>query len=111
MRMKQTCHTIYGLRVDPGEKSFVELDEEIGQVRNDGTVGYFQAGAYEDSMTFLALTWREVEAGDYVMHPGDRAHAPREDRDVWNSQLRQAAGRLDLRIIDGPGWFTIPDEY
>jgi hypothetical protein len=109
--MKQTCYTLYGLRVDPGEKSFVDLDEEIGQVANDGNVGYFQAGAHDEDMTFLALTWREVELGEYVMHPGDRAHASAADRDQWNEALRAAAQRLGLRVIDGPGWFTVPDEY
>jgi hypothetical protein len=108
---KQTCYTIYGLLVDPGEKTFVDLDEEIGQVRNDGRVGYFRAGAYDNDMTFLALRWREVKLGDYVMHPGDRPHASEEDRRVWNDRLRRAAERLGLRVLDGPGWFTIPDEY
>lgn len=109
--MKRTCYTIYGLRVDPGEKSFVELDEEIGQVTNNGQVGYFQAGAYDNNMTFLALAWKEVEPGEYVMHPGDRAHATEEDRAERNGKLRDAAEKLKLRVIDGPGWFTIPDEY
>lgn len=108
---KITCYDIYGLRVDPGDKTFVELDEEIGQVANDGTVGYFQAGAYDRNMTFLALTWREVKPGDYAMHPGDRPHASAADRAKWNSALRASAEKLGLRVLDGPGWFTIPAEY
>lgn len=108
---KVTCYTIYGLLVDPGERSFVELDEEIGQVANDGRVGYFQAGEYDNDMTFLALTCREVEPGEYIMHPGDRPHTPESDRNRWNAALRAAAQKHNLRIIDGPGWFTIPDEY
>lgn len=109
--MKQTCYTIYGLRVDPGEKSFVDLDEEVGQVTNDGNVGYFQAGAYDRNMTFLALTWKEVKPGGYEMHPGDRPCALQEDRDKWNEALYSSARDLGLRVTDGPGWFTIPDEY
>lgn len=108
---KVTCYTIYGVRVDPGDKSFVDLDEMIGQVSNNGLVGYFQAGAYDENMTFLALTCKEVTPGEYVMHPGDRPHATEEDRAYWNGKLRQAAQKLHMRVIDGPGWFTIPDEY
>lgn len=108
--MKQTCYTIYGLLVDAGDKSVVELNEDPGQCSNNGEVGYFQAGVYDDNMTFLALKCREVEPGDYVMHPGDRPQASEEDRWQWNALLRSAAVRLGLRILDGPGWFTIPDE-
>lgn len=108
--MKQTCYTIYGLRVDPGERTFVELEEEVGQVTNNGEVGYFQAGVYDANMTFLALTVKRVEPGDYVMHPGERPSANQADRDKWNHALRIRARELGMQVIDGPGWFTIPDQ-
>lgn len=108
--MKQTCYTLYGLLVDPGELTLEDL-ERIGQVRNDGRVGYFEAGAHDREMTFLALTCREVELGDYVMHPGDRPHASEADRAKWNEALRRAAAKTRMRVLDGPGWFTVPDEY
>lgn len=109
--MKQTCYTIYGMLVDPGDLTFAELKDDPGQCANNGRAGYFQAGRYGNAMTFLALNWREVEPGEYVMHPGDRPHATKEDRNRWNEALRKEADRLELRVVDGPGWFTIPDEY
>lgn len=109
--MNRTCYTVYGLLVDPGEMTFTDLEGAIGQVSNDGRVGYFQAGAHDREMTFLALNWREVALGDYEMHPGDRPHATQEDRDKWNAALRRAARGLGLRVLDGPGWFTVLDEY
>lgn len=111
MSIKQTCYHIYGVLVDPGEQHYYDLEDAIGQCVNDGSVGTFRAGEYDNHMTFLALSWRRVEPGDYVLHPGDRAHAPEEDRNRWNTALRRKAEALNVRVLDGPGWFTIPHRY
>lgn len=109
--MRQTCYTLYGVRVDTGDKTYTQLHSEQGACRNNGSIGCFQAGADGRRMAFLALTLREVGPGDYVMHPGERPCASQADRHRWNAALRSCARRLELRIVDGPGWFTVPDEH
>jgi hypothetical protein len=108
MGTRQDTVSFYGLRVQD-DADWEELDESIGQCSNNGVVGYLQAGACDQDMTFLALWWRHVEPGEYVLHSGERPVASEEQRREWNDQLRAVAQRLGLEVVDGPGWFTMPD--
>lgn len=107
--MQRTTYSIYGIRL-PDDTDGHALEELTGQCTNDGAVGVFWAGAHDRDMTFLALRWTEIEPGNYVYHSGDGPNASRFTREQWNSQLRDAAARLGVEIVEGPGWFTIPDE-
>lgn len=108
--MSQTCYEIYGVQIDPGESTFLELDAEIGQCSNNGDVGYLRAGRYDERMTFLALRWREVPLGEYTFHSGERATATAARRHEWNIKLRRAAYERGYVVVEGPGWFTVPEE-
>lgn len=109
MGSQRSVYEIYGLRL-ADDTDRAALEEKTGQCLNNGQPGVFWAGVYDADMTFLALTWRELEVGAYTFHPGDR---PSEHPDVtrgWNERLRVAAMRLGLHITGGPGWFTVFDE-
>lgn len=106
---QRSVYEIYGLRVQD-DADWLALEEDPGQCRNDGSVGYIQAGAYNRDMVFLALRWREVEPGEYTYHSGEQPNANRATRTRWNRDLRAVADRLNLTVLEGPGWFTIPDE-
>lgn len=107
MSVSRSTYSIYGVHVD--DANWLALEEDPGQCCNDGAVGYFTAGRYDDSMTFLAVRWEEVEPGQYKMVD------PLEDADNplipwWNGALLTCAERLGLNVLAGPGWFVIPDE-
>ena len=106
---QQSVYKIYGVRV-PDDTDGLIVEDDIGQCRNDGAVGVFWAGAYDNNMTFLALRWKELEPGEYTHHSGVHANASLTDRDRWNDDLRAMADHLGLEIVEGPGWFTIFDE-
>lgn len=106
----------YGVRV-PDDTAWLALEEDPGQCRNNGDtnvyggqIGYLQAGAYDQDMTFLAINWKHIEPGEYVFHSGEYPNANKFERDRWNDDLRAEADRLGLEIVEGPGWFTLPDE-
>lgn len=109
MGISRTVISIYGIRICD-DTDWLALDNDPGQCRNSGQVGYIRAGAYDRQMMFLALRWKHVEPGEYILHSGERPNANKFERDRWNSDLHAEADRLGLEIIDGPGWFTMPDE-
>lgn len=121
MAIYRTVTHFYGVRV-PDDTDWTPLEEDPGQCRNNGgdevlrpeiyhdKMGYLTAGAYNRNMVFLALNWKHIEPGEYVLHDGVHAVAPKFLRDRWNDDLRALADRLGLEIIDGPGWLTMPDE-
>lgn len=111
-----TVTHFYGVRV-PDDTDWLALDEDPGPCRNNGgteayngQVGYTKAGAYDQDMMFLCINWKHVEPGEYILHSGEKPNANKFERDRWNDDLRAEADRLGLEIIDGPGWFTMPDE-
>jgi len=111
-----TVTHFYGVRI-PDDTDWMALDEDPGQCHNngdtsvyDGKIGYLMAGAYDADMKFLAVNWKHIEPGQYVLHSGKYPNAHKFDRDRWNDDLAAEAERLGLEIIDGPGWFTLPDE-
>lgn len=104
-----TVYTIYGLRV-ADDTDPIRIEEELGQCTNDGNPGVFWAGAYDNNMTFLAVSWSSVQPGTYVYHSGEKPNEHLFVRDRWNSDLRAAADRLGLTVIEEPGWYTIPSE-
>ena len=104
-----TVYSIYGLRLHD-DTDQVLLAEDPGPCRNDSTVGYVRAGALGRHMTFLAIWYKHVKPGDYVLHSGEQPNASKFVRDQWNSELRAVCDRLAYQIVEGPGWFTIPSE-
>lgn len=109
MSISRTVTHFYGVRV-PDDTDWLALEDDPGHCLNNGEVGVFRAGAYDKHMVFLAREWRRIEPGEYVFHSGVHAVAPKFERDRWNDDLTTVADRLGLDIIDGPGWFTMPDE-
>lgn len=109
MSVQITVYSIYGLRVTD-DADWLLLEDDPGQCCNDGTVGYFQAGIHDNNMTFLAIRWEEIKPGNYTFHSGEGPNASKFVRDRWNDDLRTTAARLGLNVIEGPGWFTIPNE-
>lgn len=109
MSIHRTLYKIYGVRLADGT-DWWPLEDDPGHCLNNGTVGVFRAGAYNKHMTFLALNWEGVEAGEYVFHSGIHAVAPKFERDRWNDDLHAVVDRLGLEVVEGPGWFTIPSE-
>lgn len=109
MSIYRTVYTIYGLRVADDSNPLL-LEEDPGQCLNNGEVGVFRAGVYDHNMTFLAVKWTTVPAGEYVYHSGEKPNASRFERDRWNDDLRAVADRLGLTVVEEPGWYTIPSE-
>jgi hypothetical protein len=103
-----STYVIYGVRIDD-DSDWLALDEDPGQCSNDGKVGYFSAGAYDNDMYFLAVSWEELEPGKYkVVSPFDEGDAPCYPQ--WNKLLVATVDRLGLKDLDEPGWYLIHDE-
>lgn len=109
METQRSVYAIYGVRL-ADDTDRTALEEDPGHCANDGAVGAFWAGEYDNDMVFLALRWARVEPGGYVFHSGEQANALLSTRERWNADLRAVADRINAEIVEGPGWFTVSDE-
>lgn len=116
MSISITVTHFYGVRI-PDDTDWLALEDDPGQISYNGDtnvyggrVGYLMAGAYDADMMFLAINWQHIEPGGYVYHSGEKPNANKFERDRWNDDLRAMADHLGVEIIEGPGWFTVPDE-
>lgn len=109
MGIQRSMYEVYGLRLADGT-DFGALEETAGQCLNNGQPGVFQAGAYDAGTVFWALTWRELEPGEWTFHPGDRPSEDPEVTHLWNAKLWVTAANRGMDIAEGPGWFTVFDE-
>lgn len=113
MGTQRSVYEIYGMLM-PDDTDREALEEAIGQCSSaDERAGVFAAGAYDRNMIFLAVTWREVELDEYSFHPtlvggfDEERYALELD---YNAELAHVVKQQELRPVEGPGWYVIPDE-
>jgi hypothetical protein len=104
-----SAYALYGIRIPDGQ-NFEALDEDPGQWRTVGSVGYFSAGPYDNDLYFLTVKVVEIELGYYHLITRDSMFMERKDQAIWNDDLRLTAERLRLPEVDDPGWYFVPDE-
>lgn len=104
-----SAYAIYGVRISD-VCDWNALEEDPGQCRNNGLVGYFRAGRRDKEMMFLALKAEPIEEGRYVLITRDSMFNERKSQAHWNDALTLAIGKLGLYAVDGPGWFFVADE-
>jgi hypothetical protein len=104
-----TVYAIYGIQVQDGA-SWRDLDQMVGPCMNDGKIGWIHLGARGRHDTYLIIKWTTKEPGEPVWHSGEAPNADKTHRDRWNGDLRTAAHRLGLEIVNGPGWCTVASE-
>lgn len=103
-----SAYVLYGVRIP--DMSWEELEDAVGQWKERGEIGYFQAGRHDCQMTFLASFTDEIPCGQYHIITAERIHAERKWRSAWDDSLITVARKLGLTIIDGPGWYFVPSE-
>ena len=113
MGAKRYTYEIYGVQLADDTDSHA-LEQKTGQCDSrDDRAGVFTAGAYDNNMVFLAVTWRELDPGEYHHSPtlvggfDEERYARELD---WNNELLATAKEHGCQVIDGPGWFVIADE-
>jgi hypothetical protein len=113
MGIQRSVYEIYGVRL-PDDTDHFALEVQIGQCNSrDERAGVFTAGEYDNNMVFLAVTWRELDPGEYSHSPTlvGGFDEERYSRELdWNHELTTTANQLGLKVLEGPGWFTISDE-
>lgn len=105
----QNAYVLYGIRIDDSA-DWLKLEEDPGQWRAAGDVGYFSAGRYDDNFYFLAVKVEEIEPGRYHLVTGDSMFLQRKEQTAWDDALRATAERLGLDELDDPGWYFVPHE-
>lgn len=104
-----TTYAIYGVRISDST-DWTTLEEDPGQCRNNGLVGYFRAGRRDREMMFLAMKVEEIDEGQYILITRDSMFNERKSQAHWNDALTLAIGKLGLYAVAGPGWFFVVDE-
>lgn len=112
MGFSHSTYFAYGLKIPTNGtpwQAAEHLETELPKIKDHcPDVGFLQAGHYDDDMTFLVTTSKEVELGQY----GRANLATAEQCGEWNTQLAfavQALGYSDSPDLATPGWLCIPD--